>query len=82
MRSAGAVTATTAVITRNTPTLGQIQRVANTDLLGAIRAEGLLAVTAGDNVLRLAPPLIIDEHHVEEALGILGRACDKLAGSR
>jgi acetylornithine/N-succinyldiaminopimelate aminotransferase len=62
--------------------LGLRCEVANTDLLGAIRAEGLLAVTAGDNVLRLAPPLIIDEHHVEEALGILGRACDKLAGSR
>jgi len=55
--------------------------VPNTDVLEAIRAEGLLAVTAGDNVLRLAPPLIIDEHHVEEALSMLDRACDKLAGS-
>jgi acetylornithine/N-succinyldiaminopimelate aminotransferase len=55
--------------------------VPNTDLLAAIRAEGLLAVTAGDNVLRLAPPLIIDERHVEEALSSLDRACDKLAGS-
>ncbi len=53
----------------------------NTELLAAIRADGLLAATAGDNVLRLAPPLIIDESHVEEAVAILERACGKLAGS-
>lgn len=61
--------------------LGLRCRVANTDLLAAIRDEGLLAVTAGDNVLRLAPPLIIDESHVEEADAILQRACAKLAGA-
>ncbi|HEX9768628.1 MAG TPA: aspartate aminotransferase family protein [Kiloniellales bacterium] len=55
--------------------------VPNTELLAAIRADGLLAATAGDNVLRLAPPLIIDESHVEEAVAILERACGKLAGS-
>jgi acetylornithine/N-succinyldiaminopimelate aminotransferase len=41
-----------------------------------------LAVTAGDNVLRLAPPLIIDESHVEEAVDILERVCGKLAGQQ
>ena len=61
--------------------LGLRCQVPNTELLDAIRAEGLLAVTAGDNVLRLAPPLIIDDSHVEEAVGILQRACAKLAGS-
>lgn len=44
----------------------------------AIRAaaltKGLLAGSAGDNVLRMAPPLIIDETHVREAVQIL-RAC-------
>jgi acetylornithine/N-succinyldiaminopimelate aminotransferase len=33
----------------------------------------MLAVGAGDNVVRLLPPLIIEERHVEEALGILAR---------
>jgi len=61
--------------------LGLRCQVPNTELLAAVRAEGLLAVTAGDNVLRLAPPLIIDDSHVEEAVGILQRACAKLAGS-
>jgi len=33
--------------------------------------KGLLAGSAGDNVLRMAPPLIIDETHVREAIGVL-----------
>jgi acetylornithine/N-succinyldiaminopimelate aminotransferase len=36
--------------------------------------KGLLGGSAGDNVLRLAPPLIITEDHVREAIGIL-REC-------
>ena len=36
----------------------------------------LLGGSAGDNVLRLAPPLIITEDHVREAVNIL-RACFK-----
>lgn len=42
----------------------------------AALAKGLLAGSAGDNVLRMAPPLIIDETHVREAVGIL-RECFK-----
>jgi acetylornithine/N-succinyldiaminopimelate aminotransferase len=60
--------------------LGLRCEVPNTVMLDAVRAEGLLAATAGDNVLRLAPPLIIDESHVEEAIAILERAFGKLAG--
>jgi len=33
--------------------------------------NGLMGGSAGDNVLRLAPPLIITEDHVREAIGIL-----------
>jgi len=40
----------------------------------------LLGGSAGDNVLRLAPPLIITEDHVREAVGIL-RKCFKEAQS-
>ncbi len=41
-------------------------------------AKGLLAGSAGDNVLRMAPPLIITEDHVREAVSIL-EACFKEA---
>jgi acetylornithine/N-succinyldiaminopimelate aminotransferase len=49
--------------------------VPNTDLVARLRESGLLTVAAGDNVVRILPPLIIDENHVDEALGILERVC-------
>jgi acetylornithine/N-succinyldiaminopimelate aminotransferase len=52
----------------------------NADVLARLRANGLLAVTAGENVIRILPPLIIDDSHVEEAGGILERACVDLEG--
>ena len=41
------------------------------DVKNLALTNGLLAGTAGDNVLRLAPPLIITEDHVREAIEIL-----------
>ncbi len=37
-------------------------------------AEGLLAITAGDNVLRLAPPLVVTEAECDEAVDMVRRA--------
>ena len=34
----------------------------------ALRAEKLLTVAAGDNVVRLLPPLIIGEAEIDEAI--------------
>lgn len=48
--------------------LGLKLRVPNTDFVAAARKEGLLVVGAGDNVVRLLPPLIIEETHVREAM--------------
>src|SRR5690606_18696887 len=45
----------------------------------AAREEGLLTVVAGDNVLRLVPPLIVGEREIPEALAALDRAFAKLA---
>jgi acetylornithine/N-succinyldiaminopimelate aminotransferase len=52
--------------------------VSNTEMQGAAVAEGLLTVAAGMNVLRLAPPLIITEAEVAEALDALDRACRRM----
>jgi acetylornithine/N-succinyldiaminopimelate aminotransferase len=38
-------------------------------------------VAAGENVIRVLPPLIIDEAHVEEALGIFERVCETWDGT-
>lgn len=50
-------------------------RVKNTDFQAAALAEKLLLIGAGDNVVRLLPPLIVSEAEVNEALSKLERAC-------
>jgi 4-aminobutyrate aminotransferase-like enzyme len=37
--------------------------------------RGLLALTAGERVLRLTPPLTVDSGECEQALAILREAC-------
>jgi acetylornithine/N-succinyldiaminopimelate aminotransferase len=53
-------------------------RVPNIDFVAAARAEKLLTIPAGDNVVRLLPPLIIDDEDVAEAARRLGAACARL----
>jgi acetylornithine/N-succinyldiaminopimelate aminotransferase len=62
--------------------LGLKCRVPNTDVLAATRAEGLLLVGAGDNTVRLLPPLIIDEAEASEAMLRLDRALASLAAAQ
>ena len=38
------------------------------------RSHGLLLVAAGDNVVRLLPPLVIEEHHIRECVDKLSAA--------
>jgi acetylornithine/succinyldiaminopimelate/putrescine aminotransferase len=45
-------------------------------LIAAAREEGLLVISAGDNVLRLCPPLIINRQQIDSATAILGRCLD------
>jgi acetylornithine/N-succinyldiaminopimelate aminotransferase len=47
--------------------------VPNGEVQNAALAEGLLTVAAGDNVLRLVPPLIIRQAECDEALMLLDR---------
>ena len=55
--------------------------VNNGDAQAAAVAEGLLTVSAGMNVLRLAPSLIVRDAEVEEALSLLDRTCRRLTPS-
>ena len=57
----------------------RLAELPNGDFAAAARAEGLLTVLAGDNVVRLLPPLIIDESHIAEAAKRLAAACARLA---
>jgi len=51
----------------------------NGDMVTALRDEKMLAIAAGDNVVRLLPPLIIDEAAVADGIAMIDRACAKLA---
>jgi acetylornithine/N-succinyldiaminopimelate aminotransferase len=53
--------------------VGQVQ--------AACAAEGLMAITAGDNVLRLAPPLVVTDADLDQAVGMLRAATAKVAAS-
>jgi acetylornithine/N-succinyldiaminopimelate aminotransferase len=54
--------------------LGLKMKVPNTEFVGELFKRHMLAVGAGDNVVRLLPPLIIGEGEVREALAILSEA--------
>ncbi len=49
------------------------------ELVDALRAEKMIAVAAGDNVVRLLPPLIISEQEIAEGIARLDRACARLS---
>jgi acetylornithine/N-succinyldiaminopimelate aminotransferase len=59
--------------------LGLVCVVPNGDMVTALRHEKMLAIAAGDNVVRLLPPLIIDEAGVADGIAMIERACEKLA---
>jgi acetylornithine/N-succinyldiaminopimelate aminotransferase len=47
-------------------------------VMDACRERGLLVLTAGERVLRLAPPLIVDEQDCQRALAIIEAVFEKL----
>lgn len=51
----------------------------NTDLLLKLRDEKLVVNAAGQNVIRIIPPLIIDESHVDEAFEMICTAFTSLS---
>jgi len=52
------------------------------ELVDALRAEKMLTVAAGDNVVRLLPPLIVSEPEMAEGIARLDRACAALASTQ
>jgi acetylornithine/N-succinyldiaminopimelate aminotransferase len=58
--------------------LGLVAACPNGELVGALRDEKLLAVAAGDNVVRMLPPLIIEEPDIADAIGRIDRAAARI----
>ncbi len=62
--------------------LGVKAAVPQADLLQAIRSEHLLGVPAGDNVIRLLPPLVVTAEEAREGLARLERAAERVRAAR
>ncbi len=54
--------------------LGLKMKIEPRDFVAHLRDHGLLTVSAGDNVLRILPPLVIEEQHVTEFVEKLSEA--------
>jgi acetylornithine/N-succinyldiaminopimelate aminotransferase len=52
--------------------------VPNGDLVSELHRERMITVAAGDNVVRLLPPLIVSEKEVSEAVDRIDRACARV----
>ena len=50
----------------------------NVMIANILKKNKLLSVPAGDNVIRLAPPLVINRKHVDEAINIIDETFKKL----
>jgi acetylornithine/N-succinyldiaminopimelate aminotransferase len=53
--------------------------VPTVNLVDQLRREKMITVAAGDNVVRLLPPLIVSEEEIAEAAERIERACAQLA---
>jgi acetylornithine/N-succinyldiaminopimelate aminotransferase len=51
----------------------------SSEMVDELRKEKMITVAAGDNVVRLLPPLIIEEAEIAEAVARIDRACARLA---
>ena len=59
--------------------LGLKMRIPNTDFVAALRDQRLLTVGAGDNVVRIIPPLIAGDAEIAEATAAIAAACIAIA---
>jgi acetylornithine/N-succinyldiaminopimelate aminotransferase len=58
--------------------LGLKCKVPNMDLVAAIADQHMLAIGGGDNVVRLLPPLIVEDEELDEAVTKVSAACTAL----
>jgi acetylornithine/N-succinyldiaminopimelate aminotransferase len=62
--------------------LGLKMKIPNTDFITAARAAGLVVLPAGDNVVRLLPPLTISESEVRQGMEFMNQAATALESQK
>jgi acetylornithine/N-succinyldiaminopimelate aminotransferase len=58
--------------------IGMRAAVPMAQLVDALRAEKMLTVAAGENVVRLLPPLVVSEAEIDQAVDMIDRACTRI----
>ena len=58
--------------------VGMRAAVPMAQLVDALRAEKLLTVGAGENLVRLLPPLTVSEAEIDQAVDMIDRACTRI----
>ncbi len=58
--------------------LGLKMKVPNGDFIAAAREAGLVVLPAGDNVVRILPPLTLSEDEAREGVELMGKAASAL----
>ncbi|HXW23897.1 MAG TPA: aspartate aminotransferase family protein [Xanthobacteraceae bacterium] len=61
--------------------IGMRAAVPSGQLVDELRAEKLLTVGAGENVVRLLPPLVVSEEEIDQAVDMIDRACTRIEQS-
>lgn len=61
--------------------MGMKCKVPNQQLIDALFGEKLLTVPAGDNVVRMLPPLTVTQDDIDTACDRLSRACERVAAA-
>jgi acetylornithine/N-succinyldiaminopimelate aminotransferase len=62
--------------------MGLKTKVPNTDFIARALDQQLLAIGAGDHVVRLLPPLIVSDDDLTEAVAKLDRTCQSFKAKR
>jgi acetylornithine/N-succinyldiaminopimelate aminotransferase len=58
--------------------IGVKMKIANADFINAARANGLVVLPAGDNVVRLLPPLTLSEAEARQGIELLNKTAAQM----
>ena len=58
--------------------IGLKMKTPSAEFLAAARANGLIVLPAGDNVVRLLPPLTLSEDEAREGMELLSKTASQL----
>ncbi len=61
------------------PAFARVEKPASIQFVNRLHEAGLLAIPAGNHVLRLLPPLNLRQHEAEEGLNLIGSVVARLA---